>query len=326
MLEIHEINQKAQNIYSLIEKDFTKITRVCLFCADDNYLNEEQNYNIIDSNQIDIIDDINNGNFYDLYSYITPNKCCHSFHNVCWTKYNFKNKNIKSPENCIFCRIFLTLDNMNKFGCFLSERNFTSLYPIEQYKYDGMKKTIIMNIEKVFYSKIDSSPYIDLSKKDKLLKLKKINQKFLENYNLLRKDFFKYYKTNYNNNLVRIEEDLDNEIREKEEDRKERIRERREYENDNRPIPLKRCSECRDVCFVCFGSIKQAGKSKCYMYGTSTLRAHNKCLLDGDRNLCCLCRKNKGIVDCTNTCHDCIFNFKDTKVTSRCYYCKKMFN
>jgi len=128
----------ANNIYSLIKKDFTKIARTCLFCTDDFYLDIVPKYCDIDTNKIDVIDDINNGNFSDLYSYITPDKCCHSFHYDCCTKYNYNKENINNPENCPFCKTFLTLDNMNKFGCFFSESNLRSLYPIANFKFDHL--------------------------------------------------------------------------------------------------------------------------------------------------------------------------------------------
>ena len=157
--------------------------------------------------------------------------------------------------------------------------------------------------------------------------MKKINQKFFDNNYLLKKDFFTYYKKDYNSNLDRIEKNLDDEINEEEEYRRERNRQRREYNNENMPIPLKRCYDCRDICYVCFGSIKLAKEGKSDSYREYTLKAHNKCLTDEDRILCCLCKKNKGTADCTNTCYYCNkTSFKVSDVAAKCYYCKKEFH
>ena len=326
LLEKNERDKKTGDIYSLIKKDFAKITRICLFCTGDKYLDIEQNYYDIGINKIDIIEDINNGNFSDLYSYITPDKCCHSFHYDCCTKYNFNKEDIKNPDNCPFCKIFLTLDNMNKFGCFFSEGAFNSLYPITKKTFDVNKRTMIMEIEKVFYSKIKSSSDIDPEKKDRLLRLKKINQKFYDNMYFTKFDYFTYYKKNYNNNLDKMEEDLDNEIRKEIEYRREKNKQRREYENEYRPIPLKRCYDCKDICFVCFGSVKLSKGYITYGHYEHTLYAHNKCLENKDRNLCWYCRKKEGTADCTSTCIDCLHNFKVSKVSERCYYCKQKLN
>ena len=44
---------------------------------------------------------------------------------------------------------------------------------------------MIKEIEKIFYSKIEESYNIDNEKKEKLLKIRKLNQKYLNNYHLL---------------------------------------------------------------------------------------------------------------------------------------------
>ena len=74
-----------------------------------NYDSDNNNDN---NNQFDIIDDINSGRYDNFIKYITPEKCPHFYHQECCIKYNKKNPNIKDPNNCYFCRYYVTLKNI----------------------------------------------------------------------------------------------------------------------------------------------------------------------------------------------------------------------
>ena len=130
------------------------------------------------SDKIDVIEDINNGTFENFYDYIFPKKCNHSFHDDCCKKQK-KNKNtIKEPKNCNFCKLFLTCENFQKFGLFFSEKFIANVLLMK----NNIKITVnergrmIKEIEKIFYSKIEESYNIDNEKKEKLLKIRKLNQ------------------------------------------------------------------------------------------------------------------------------------------------------
>ena len=75
-LEERNLRERAENLYSLIEKDFTLIEKVCLVCAqtDINDNNDNNNFDNNYNNENEIINDINNGNYFNLYDYITPKK------------------------------------------------------------------------------------------------------------------------------------------------------------------------------------------------------------------------------------------------------------
>ena len=76
-------------------------------------------------------------------------------------KYN-KNK-IKDPKNCDFCQLFLTRENLQKFGIFFSEIFMKDV----MMKKKNIRHRNIDEIEKIFYSKIEASDNIDNEKKEK---------------------------------------------------------------------------------------------------------------------------------------------------------------
>ena len=86
---------------------------------------------------------------------------------------------------------------MKKFGCFFSEKSFTKSLNLSDNNYK-IKRENIKNIEDIFYSKLDTSYKINISKRENLLRLKKINSKFIKYQDLLHNDYFKYYSINYN--------------------------------------------------------------------------------------------------------------------------------
>ena len=84
LLQEEEFEEKARNIYQLIINDYTLIQKVCLICNEiDNTI-----ITLDDNKEIDIIEDINNNRFSNILSYITPEKCCHLYHDKCCLKGN----------------------------------------------------------------------------------------------------------------------------------------------------------------------------------------------------------------------------------------------
>lgn len=78
LLEEKKFRENARNIYQLIVKDYTLINKVCLICS-----NIDKSIIIDDDvNEIDVVEDINNGRFDNLHDYITPKSCCHLYHVV----------------------------------------------------------------------------------------------------------------------------------------------------------------------------------------------------------------------------------------------------
>ena len=84
LLQEEEFEEKARNIYQLIINDYTQIQKVCLICNEiDNTI-----ITLDDNKEIDIIEDINNNRFSNILIYITPEKCCHLYHDKCCLKGN----------------------------------------------------------------------------------------------------------------------------------------------------------------------------------------------------------------------------------------------
>ena len=201
ILETNKLLDRASNLYDLIKNDYSLIEKVCLLCAENDKsplfnVNEDyyENTNINNDNnknnlEIDFIDDINNGNFTSFMKYITPKICNHFYHDNCCEKYkedNYIKKNnkkdyIQNVNKCNFCKFFITYENMQKFGYFFSRDIFQNLFKYEHNKNENDKKEVMRNIEDIFYSKIDNSWKIDRIKREKLIKMKKINKKYINN-------------------------------------------------------------------------------------------------------------------------------------------------
>ena len=307
-LEDRKLRERAENLYSLIEKDFTLIEKVCLVCAqtDINDNNDNNNFDNNYNNENEIINDINNGNYFNLYDYITPKKCSHFFHDKC--KKSNRNK-------CCFCEMFLTLDNMKKFGCFFSKKTFLEIYERSSFHYKIIKMDNIKSINEIFYSIITNSGNIDETKLDKLVRLCKIRKKFQKYKEIISINYYRFYQTNYNEDLDEIENELDEKIKRGKKRVEEEKRREIEEEKGYRPIRLKRCRDCQYTCLFCHinvGPYKSLFKN--YYY-----HAHDKCIIS--KNLCSICLRNPGIADCSNCCEVCkkIDGFRYRK----CYYCKK---
>lgn len=319
LLAQEKFKEKTKNFYSLIQKDYTLIEKVCLLCTNMDKSNNNVNYN--NNEEIDAIDDFNKGNYLNLYDFISPKECCHLFHDNCIHENDYIKSKIKNPERCNFCRNFMTLDNMKKFGCFFSEKSFIDSCSFYNNN-NNIKRENIKIIEDIFYSLLDSSWKIDRVKKEKLLKLKDINKKFLKKKDILTEDYFTYYKINYTDDLDEIEKDLDDEIikRKKKKQKEQEIL--IELEEQNRHLPLLRCSECKNTCLFCHGNIKESFPKITAMYAIHTYCAHNKCILD--KYSCCICNKNEGRFNCDRICYYC--QKKDPFRYLKCFYCKRDFD
>ena len=127
LLKARELTEKTSSLYESILNDYTLLDQTCLLCATSEQtqiLNEDFSYNNL---KIDIIDDINGEKYNNLIQYITPTICSHFYHNNCLNKYNNthkKNKIFKTPEKCVFCKLYITFTNMQKFGSFFSKNLF----------------------------------------------------------------------------------------------------------------------------------------------------------------------------------------------------------
>ena len=372
---IDQLMKKSSILYGSILKNNNLLNQVCLLCGkmnneiqqykkyyeNENYENEEyededyedENYENDDSKNYDdeidkmeLIEDINNNKYNSFIEYITPTKCKHFYHKSCVDKYEFK---YGVYFNCYFCKFFITVENMKKFGCFFSKEIFNNIL-VGRYDnsidHDNTKKKIIKNIEKDFYHQIENSYFLNKRKKEKLLKLKNINEKFLRRFYSLNKyrnnklDYYKYYELSIKNDMDKEEEELNDEIqyseelneskkrekeerREREREREERERERyeeererqRERKKNNKPINLKICHNCNYFCVLC----KQRIPSGLARHGIF-YKAHSSCYRD---DLCIICGKIKGMKPCYDICAYC--SQKSHPRSWQCFYCKKNF-
>ena len=317
LLQEEEFEEKARNIYQLIINDYTLIQKVCLICNEiDNTI-----ITLDDNKEIDIIEDINNNRFSNILSYITPEKCCHLYHDKCCLKGNWDKKKLQNPKRCNFCVNFMTLNNMKKFGCFFSEKSFTKSLNLSGDDYK-IKRENIKNIEDIFYSKLDTSYKINKSKRDNLLRLKKINSKFLKYQDLLHNDYFKYYSINYNScDFDALEDDLNEEISRKKQERQRQQEKEREYEEQNRALPLLRCHDCYNTCLFCHGDMKSSFSGN-HLRHYNTYKAHNRCI--NDKESCCICHYKKGTIVCENCCYYCYKSNPNRRY--KCFYCKREFD
>ena len=317
LLEEKKFRENARNIYQLIVKDYTLINKVCLICS-----NIDKSIIIDDDvNEIDVVEDINNGRFDNLHDYITPKSCCHLYHDKCCDNENWNKRKLKVNTTCHLCLNFMTLDNMKKFGCFFTEKAFIGSLDLHKDN-NQIKRENIKNIEDIFYSKLDTSYKIDKTKRDKLFRLKKINAKFLKNNDILYQNYFKYYSMNYNScDFDELEDNLDEEIKQEKRRRQRIYEQEREYEEQNRKTRLKICSGCYNTCLYCNGNIKNSFPNG---YGNrgGLIFAHNKCI--NDKYSCCICHSKKGTEDCNNCCNYC--QKKNPLRYCKCYYCKKHFD
>ena len=315
LLEKEKYLAKISDLYNSIKNNYSNLNQVCLICL--------KGYFSIkcfpdENDKIDIIDEINKGKFDNFKQYITPEKCEHFYHKNCFV---FKNE-------CKFCKLFITTSNIKKFGLFFSENDFKQIFEGHIYNLENLQRDITTKIENIFYSEIEKTTWgINQTKKETLLRLRKINQKYLNNYDIIRKlhknNYFEFYKISINHNLDNLDElerDLDYEIQtERENERRERERykeQQNRYEENirnNEPIKLKRCHECQNVCPLCRGKVESYGGSIYAYY------AHYKCIKD--KKSCCICHYNEGIYDCKRCCEYC---YKTKKFAHNyCYYCKK---
>ena len=319
LLKEKNAEKKSSDFYSKIEVDINYINKICVLCCDlDNII---QNYDskYYYSDKIDVIEDINNGTFENFYDYIFPKKCNHSFHDDCCKKQK-KNKNtIKEPKNCNFCKLFLTCENFQKFGLFFSEKFITNVLMMK----NNIKITVnergrmIKEIEKIFYSKIEESYNIDNEKKEKLLKIRKLNQKYLNNYHLLacvkNFNYFTYYKTNLSTYTDSMMDDLNSEIDKVIEKR----REERRQEEAEKKVLLKACYQCYENCIICCCNLRNEKTTSSHAIGV-----HRRCSSGND--LCFLCNENKGTKNYPKTCKECYF--EGNRLCKKCYFCQKEFN
>ena len=329
LIETNEIMEKSSFLYDSIQKDYKILDKICLLCATDDkipILNEDYEDNVNKNIKIDFIADINNEKYNTFLQYITPKICTHFYHDNCLKKYGIS----KNPEKCNFCRIFITSENMKKFGCFFSKQFFQKIFKDKindkRFDYERAKREIIKNIENIFYDEIENSWKIDRIKKEKLLKLKQINEKYIKNFELLRRyrnnnyyknnTYYKYYDFSIDNDLDEEENELNDDIKNQKKRVNKIVREIEEEEERKRPVPLRRCSECKDKCLFCGGN-KRGGPSR--MTILHVYKAHRNCI-DDDRS-CCICHKNRGTINCDNICYYCEKSLKF--IEDKCYYCRR---
>lgn len=233
---------------------------------------------------------------------------------------------------------------MEKYGCFFSKAFFKNIFKHilkisnENFKFGKAKDEMIKNIENIFYSRFEKMSYHE--RIDKVLQLRRINEKYKKNWTLFKKnhnnDYYKYYKFSVYNDLDKEEEDINEEIRKEKErieefkEKKRRLRELEKelFENENKKetkkksqvVNLRMCNKCTDICLICKGSTKRIVGNGTYHSAPRSYKAHQDCI--EDEHLCAICGKNKGnLFKCTNMCESC--NKSRAYNDSKCYYCKK---
>ena len=327
LLEEKNALDKGSEFYSRIKDDYSYINKICVLCndLDDTVPIDYEDSYYYDHKEINIINDINNGEFENFYDYVTPKKCYHSFHDGCCKKNRNYKKYFKDPKNCLFCNLYLTCENFQKFGLFFSE-NFVGEFIFNEGKKEkrlklfDKKKKMIREIENIFYSKIESSDNIDNQKKENLLKIRKMNKTFLDNFRYVKsKDNFACYKININEITDSMIDDLDYEIKKQREKIEEKNRRLLEEKRANRKVPLRVCSQCRRICVICGGDAIFSRKSN--IREKKTLGAHERC--SDEDGLCYMCGK-KGNENAQNYCFDCDKEGKN--LSEECYYCHEGFS
>lgn len=286
-----EIIERSRELFPLIQKNYKLIENVCFICAknDNCPLFSDENIDI-SSHSMDCIKDINNENFFTFLEYITPIECPHFYHDDC-----LKEKNIKKNKKCcLFCKSFITTENMRKFGC-IEEKDLTSIvkaYNMNKELKDNEKYNYFDKIYEIFHSIIENNS-IRYIKREKLIRIKRIKNKFKKNFKVLKfrdKTYNDYreYDISINEDLDEIEENLNNKIKQKIEeynDYQEKvnryIREEEEREYRHSLYSLKTCSQCKNKCYDCKINTKQN-----YRFG---FVAHRDCLYNNNR--CCICKE-----------------------------------
>ena len=317
LLEEKNALDKGTDLYSRIKDDYSYINKICVLCQDlDNIVQNNNDSYYYENKNIDIIEDINNGTFENLYDYIYPKKCYHSFHDECCKKKKYDKNKIKDPKNCDFCQLFLTRENLQKFGIFFSEIFMKDV----MMKKKNIRHRNIDEIEKIFYSKIEASDNIDNEKKEKLLKIRKLNKKYKNNYEnlfMFKKNYYIYYKTNLNEYTDSMMDDLDYAI----EKEREKIREKFRRKEAAQKVPLQVCYQCSNICLICNDKMSGFHK-KTFSRTIYTIGVHRGCAPDD--NLCFMCEERKGRYDCRNYCCDC--DKRGKKLSEECYFCHEKFN
>lgn len=179
--------EKIKNCYQLIKDDFSKLKSVCFICLD-----IVENYNYIDigiNDEKDVINDINTGKFRKFLDYIEPKKCRHHYHPQCLNFYEDKKRYLEKPQKCKFCKMFLTVDNFKKFGCFIDEKTFFNIIKnFQNYlqdedkdaenKLDKNRKNFFKILKDKLYQEVENSRIIYEYKKNNLIKIKNFNEKY----------------------------------------------------------------------------------------------------------------------------------------------------
>ena len=93
-----------------------------------------------------------------------------------------------------------------------------------------------------------------------------------------------------------------------------------ELEEQNRRLPLLRCTECKNICLCCRGNIKQSRPKNAAIH-THTYYAHNRCI--PKKYSCCICNINEAFFKVEEICYYC--DKKDPFRYDKCFYCKKDF-
>jgi len=319
-----ELIKKIKELYPLIKNNYKLIENTCFICVktENSPLFYEDEH---DNNSIDFISSINNENFTTLLEYITPKECPHFFHDQC-----LRDKNIfytkKDTKLCLLCKSYITVENMKKFGC-IDENDLTIIVNAYNDTEKFGKKDKFYNyfdkINDVFYSEVESSPALRNIKQQKLLRIKKLKNKFKNNFKALRFSNSKYkdyreYDISIYDDLDEVEENLIREIRIKTEklnkinEKVEReMREEEEMEYLHSLYSLRTCSNCMDKCYFCNQSVPKEKRK----YG---LRAHIGCM--PYNNCCCLCKKGPNIWEVKM----CVYCFQNHNISHmKCFSCNR---
>ena len=285
---VNQVVQRASFVYDCIQKDYNLINHTCLLCAkndkipslielndeykdyeeedeeeeeddDDNceFENSIDNYDQNINRSINIIDDINKGKYKSFMDYISPKRCKHFYHKSCIDEFKQAYYYFRTPSDikyCSSCRIFLTIENMQKFGCFFSKEFFVDYFRDTinnefKIRMNLARKNIIGVMENIFYSKIEKSLIIDEDKKWRINFIKKLNNLYLEYFTTLHQsdkyiNYYRFYELSIDEDLPKEFRKFKNELKEfekierinikKKEEREREENERREREENER--------------------------------------------------------------------------------------------
>ena len=331
-----EKEEKAKNLEKFYEKIMEnpyRMNYICPFCfigkddyhileSDDNSLlvGSEDNFYSDDSEEYlnTFIESLNNGRANKIFAYHDPQSCKHFYHDECKSKFlkhlEEKKLTYTAKSNvkfiCYFCKNNVTPQLLTLF-CKPEKDEFTRLVTnySEQRGTDTHSKKYVKNLVNSIYDFVVKSP--------------KINEDIKEKVKERRQLVLKYKKNHFNENDLKFEIPLDEDVEDWEnklEQKKERREQKKEVEMSykkeyGREIDLRICKNCHHgYCIYCGKDSSSFYRVHCHE------KCYNKKYVDSEGYFRCnICNGSSSIeAKCCQIC-------RNSKGPSKCYLCSEPF-